>query len=65
MSWWIAAAMAVGTAAQVTGAQQAADAESVRQGEIARQAKENAEMVKLNAERQSTIRSQNYTKFFA
>ena len=63
MSWWIAAAMAVGTAVQVTGQQQAADAESVRQEEIARQAKENAEMVKLNAERQSTIRSQNYTKF--
>jgi len=60
---WAYAALAVSTALDITGAQQAADAESVRQQNIARQAKENAEMVKLNAERQSTARSEAYTKF--
>ena len=63
MSFWAYAALAVGTAIDITGAQQAADAESIRQQNIARQAKENAEMVKLNAERQSTARSEAYTKF--
>jgi len=63
MSFWAYAALAVGTAIDITGAQQAADAESVRQQNIAKQAKENAEMVKLNAERQSTARSEAYTKF--
>ena len=63
MSFWAYAALAVGTAMDITGAQQAADAERVRQDEIARQARENKEMVKLQAERQSTARSKAYTSF--
>jgi len=62
-SFWAYAALAVGTAMDITGAQQAADAERVRQEEIARQARENKEMVKLQAERQSTARSKAYTSF--
>jgi hypothetical protein len=61
--FWAYAALAVGTAMEITGAQQAADAERVRQDEIARQARENKEMVKLQAERQSTARSRAYTSF--
>lgn len=63
MSGWAFAALAVGTAIDITGAQQAADAERVRQEEVARQARENKEMVKLQAERQSTARSRAYTSF--
>ena len=63
MSFWAYAALAVGTAMEITGAQQAADAERIRQEEIARQARENKEMVKLQAERQSTARSKAYTSF--
>lgn len=63
MSFWAYAALALGTAMDITGAQQAADAERVRQEEVARQARENKEMVKLQAERQSTARSQAYTSF--
>lgn len=63
MSFWAYAALAVGTALDITGAQQAADAERIRQDEIARQARENKEMVKLQAERQSTARSKAYTSF--
>jgi len=60
---WAYALLAIGTALDITGRQQAADFESIRQQNIARQAKENAEMAKLNAERQSTARSEAYTKF--
>jgi aminopeptidase N len=63
MSGWAYAALALGTAIDITGAQQAADAERIRQEEIARQARENKEMVKLQAELQSTARSKVYTSF--
>ena len=63
MSGWAYAALALGTAIDITGAQQAADAERIRQEEIARQARANKEMVKLQAELQSTARSKVYTSF--
>ena len=63
MSGWLVALLAAGTAMEVTGYQQAADAERVRQEERARQARENKEMVALQAERQSTARSKAYTSF--
>tara|TARA_S200002703_G_scaffold87999_1_gene75952 strand:+ start:258 stop:710 length:453 start_codon:yes stop_codon:yes gene_type:complete len=60
---WLYALLAAGTAMEVTGYQQAADAERVRQEERARQARENKEMVALQAERQATARSKAYTSF--
>ncbi len=63
MSFWMFAALAVGTAVDIAGQDQAARAEKIRQDEVARQAKENAEMVKLNAEIAATARSRAYTSF--
>jgi len=63
MSFWMFAALAVGTVVDIAGQDQAARAEKIRQDEIARQAKENAEMVKLNAEIAATARSRAYTSF--
>jgi hypothetical protein len=63
MSFWAYAALAVGTAVSVAGYDQAGRAEKIRQDEVARQAKENAEMVKLNAEIAATARSRTYTNF--
>jgi hypothetical protein len=60
---WLLAILAGGTAIEMTGYQQAADAERVRQEERARQARENKEMVALQAELQSTARSKAYTSF--
>lgn len=62
-SGWAYAALAVGTMMDITGAQQAADAESVRQAEIKRQAEENKEMAKLKGEQLATQRSRVYTSF--
>lgn len=63
MNFWAYAALAVGTMVDITGAQQAADAESVRQAEIKRQAEENKEMAKLKGEQLATQRSRVYTSF--
>ena len=63
MSFWMFAALAVGTVVDIAGQDQAARAEKIRQDEVARQAKENAEMVKLNAEIAATARSRAYTSF--
>lgn len=63
MSAWAYAALAVGTMVDITGAQQEADAESVRQAEIKRQAEENKEMAKLKGEQLATQRSRVYTSF--
>ena len=63
MSFWAYAALAVGTLVSVTGAQQEADAEAVRQGELKRQAQENKEMAKLKGEQLATQRSRVYTNF--
>ena len=63
MSAWAYAALAVGTMVDITGAQQAADAESVRQAKIKRQAEENKEMAKLKGEQLATQRSRVYTSF--
>tara|TARA_R100000458_G_C8272279_1_gene247088 strand:- start:126 stop:566 length:441 start_codon:yes stop_codon:yes gene_type:complete len=60
---WEYALMAAGTAVTITGYQQAADAETLRQEQIAKQARENKEMVALSSERQSTARSRAYTSF--
>lgn len=60
---WLLAILAGGTAIEMTGYQFAADAERVRQEERARQARENKEMVALQAERQATSRSKAYTSF--
>jgi len=62
-AFWMFAALAVGTAVDIAGQDQAARAEKIRQDEVARQAKENAEMVKLNAEIAATARSRTYTSF--
>lgn len=62
--WQLAvAALAFGTAVQVTGYDQAARAEQIKQDEIARQARENKRFIQLQAERDSTLRSQRYSEF--
>lgn len=63
MSFWMYAALAVGTAVTVAGQDNAGRAEQIRQEEVKRQAEENKEMVKLNAELQATARSKAYTSF--
>ena len=62
--WQLAvAALAIGTAMEVTGYDQAARAEQIKQDEIARQARENKRFIQLQAERDSTLRSQRYSEF--
>lgn len=63
MSSWAYAALAVGTLVSITGADQEARAEAIRQGELKRQAKENKEMAKLKGEQLATQRSRVYTNF--
>jgi hypothetical protein len=60
---WEFLLMAAGMALDVTGADQQAREEAIRQGEIKRQALENKEMAKLAAEQQATQRSRSYTNF--
>lgn len=62
--WQIAvAALAVGTMVDITGADQEARAEAIRQAELKRQAEENKEMAKLKGEQLATQRSRVYTNF--
>lgn len=62
--WQIAvAALAVGTMMDITGADQEARQEAIRQGELKRQAQENKEMAKLKGEQLATQRSRIYTNF--
>jgi len=62
--WQIAvAALAVGTMVDITGADQEARQEAIRQGELKRQAQENKEMAKLKGEQLATQRSRVYTNF--
>tara|TARA_B100001094_G_C17992507_1_gene700940 strand:+ start:425 stop:946 length:522 start_codon:yes stop_codon:yes gene_type:complete len=60
---WEFLAIAAGMALDVTGADQEAREETIRQGEIKRQALENKEMAKLAAEQQATQRSRSYSNF--
>ena len=57
------AAIGIGTMLEVTGYDQAARAEQIKQEEIARQARDNALAIQAQAERDSTIRSQRYSEF--
>ena len=60
--WQIAvAALAVGTMMDITGADQEARQEAIRQGELKRQAQENKEMAKLKGEQLATQRSRIQT----
>jgi hypothetical protein len=62
--WQIAvAALAVGTMMDITGADQEARQEAIRQAELKRQAEENKEMAKLKGEQLATQRSRVYTNF--
>ena len=60
---WEFLAIAAGMMLDVTGADQQAREEAIRQGEIKRQALENKEMAKLAAEQQATQRSRSYSNF--
>jgi len=62
--WQIAvAALAVGTMMDITGADQEARQEAIKQAELKRQAQENKEMAKLKGEQLATQRSRVYTNF--
>lgn len=62
--WQIAlAALAVGTAMSIAGADQEARQEGIRQDELKRQAEENKLMAKLKGEQLATQRSRVYTNF--
>lgn len=60
---WAVGAMAVGSAFQLTGIDQQARQEQIRQDEIARQNEENKLLSKLRGEQLATARSREYTKF--
>ena len=63
LEWLAYAAMGMGTALQITGYDQAARAEKIKQDEIARQSRDNKLAIQLQAERDATARSQAYSDF--
>jgi len=63
LEWLAFAAIGMGTALQITGYDQAARAEKIKQDEIARQSRDNKLAIQLQAERDATARSQAYSDF--